>query len=220
MSLIILVTFFNFFFTQFLDSLAFEEVSYDYFNEVMAALGPQLKIVSFRSCKDIDLVRLLSPCALLEDLTICHNCSLIPTEPVDLSLPNLKKLRTAICLGKLSRLFEKKDTLTTLDVHCTHFGVDDVSEVSWPDIPVLWANLKHLSIFNLSPNLNMSVICDIVPQLKNLEFVMLPKEIKSSNEDKELYNQLKIQLESRKKEVRVYFNPSSKHSCCDYYSRV
>ena len=66
----------------------------------------------------------------------------------------------------------------------------------------------------------MSVICDIVPQLKNLEFVMLSKEIKSSNEDKELYNQLKIQLGSRKKEVRVYFNPSFTHSCCDYYSLV
>ena len=185
-------------------------------NAVLAFLGSNLLKLDFRSCKDIDLGHFL-PFLHLEDLNLDNNCSTTAIDveliQADAFLPNLKNISSEICLGKSSRLFEEKSTLTKLNLCCSHIGIAEASSCLWDSILKLWANVESLSISS-SPGLSIPTMCQIVSQLEKLKRVEFAKEFPWSEEESLLIHLLKEKLLAKKFEsYDCKFSKTTKSDC-------
>lgn len=119
-------------------------------------------------------------------------------------LPNLKMMFSGICLGKKSRLFEEKNSLTTLELHCSHIGTN-ASDFNWNDVPKFWVNLQELSI-SFTTGLRMDMLRQLILRLKNLQQLHLPSKLRHSTEDKILCPQLKHEFLNAPSSLDLKFN--------------
>lgn len=99
-------------------------------------MGVHIRHLSFLSCNDIDILELL-PCVQLKCLQFERQSSLKRDESAlesgltaETFLPQLEVFESNFCLGKRSRLFEEKSSLTGLDVWCSHIGTE-ASNLNW-----------------------------------------------------------------------------------------
>lgn len=115
-------------------------------------------------------------------------------------LPQLEKLYCFVtCLGEWSRLFElPRPALTEVAFHCAHFADSTGSPVNfWHELPNIWPNLVDLSVYSSCPNLTIKILSQIVPQMKKLEGLWLPSNLKETAAEKQEIQNLKTELEKR-----------------------
>jgi len=102
---------------------------------VLELFGPNLKNLIFRHSSTYPVMEDLSPCICLESLVFLDDCLLDtgsdPTHHADTFLPMLKNFRSSCCLGSSwSNVFEQKNSLVSLDLHCCHIGIGDMDDES------------------------------------------------------------------------------------------
>ena len=103
-----------------------------------------LESLTYQTCDDINLVD-VSSCPKLKSLKILgYTSSLIPKEKGlklrnDEFLPELTVLRSHICLGEWTSLFELSSKLTRISIKCCHIGIRVSSRNS---------NIPLLNLFN------------------------------------------------------------------------
>ena len=157
--------------------MTFGDLSPEYCEALVAALGDQLLSVTWKTDNDLSL---LAPCAHLEEL-IVKSVSDTPMRTPFLTenfLPGLEKLITNRCLFSFGRTFETvRPSLTQVQLNCAHFDCDEVSVCKWEDLPHLWPNLQHFSLYQHNQYLELDDMCKIFPHLKKLKSLVLPIEI-------------------------------------------
>ena len=96
---------------------------------ILEAFGSNLLHLTIY-CREEDRFNLadFALCPKLESLNI-KNCTLDEKEDVAALdpatfLPQLKSFTSNCCLGSRSRFFEEKSSLVSLDLHCSHIGLD------------------------------------------------------------------------------------------------
>jgi len=179
----------------------------------LSLFGPQLNKLNFStSNSNIDPVKELLPCTQLEALSISSLCTIVPLEAeipsADTFLPQLKTLKICICLREWSPLFEcHRPSLVSLLLACPHFAIASRGKFGWTDVPLLWPNVRHAHFLSCD-GFTMDLFCQIVPQLKSLRFLVIPKNINQSNEELQRFNKLCLQL---RKQVptgpRIFIHP-------------
>ena len=154
----------------------------DYRRAVLSILGHQLQGLSLCETTNIDVIAELEPCHQLEELEISYGCNLLPPPHVAVDfpsagtfLPHLKTLKINCCIGPWSPLFEReRPLLTKLELHCSHIGMTPRSKFNWIDVPNLWPNLREMTLY-YGEGLTVDTLREIVPQLKHLERLTIPK---------------------------------------------
>ena len=100
---------------------------------ILKAFGNGLQHLTLDSCRQINVADLMTYCTELESLNILGDSSMKPKmmestecflDEAVTFLPNLKNLKSEICLGDWSYLFEEKSTsLVRLTLSCCHIGI-------------------------------------------------------------------------------------------------
>lgn len=117
-----------------LESLTLLEVSPEYTKAILKAFGAGLQHLTLDSCRQINVADLMTYCTELESLNILGDSSMSPKMMESAAecflnegitfLPKLKSLKSEICLGDWSYLFEEKSiSLVRLTLSCCHIGI-------------------------------------------------------------------------------------------------
>lgn len=111
-----------------MDKITFLGVTPKFVKPILEIFGPKLDQLSFDSCGDINMIDLLL-CPSLRVFNITGSSNLSTFEDsskvaADTFLPHLQVLRSDICLGLWSRLFENKSEMTDVFIHCCHIGTE------------------------------------------------------------------------------------------------
>lgn len=112
-----------------MERITFLGVTPKFVKPILEIFGPKLDQLSFDSCCDINMIDLLlSPSLRVFNITGSSNLSTFEDSSkvaADTFLPHLQVLRSDICLGLWSRLFEEKsERLTDIFIHCCHIGTE------------------------------------------------------------------------------------------------
>jgi len=118
-----------------LDAIFISHLELPFIRPILNVFGPNLTSLHLNFDEDrrnkLDMAWLGGSCTQLKKLSLLsfqHPPITMDTEhdPVgwgaDTFLPLLTEFRTNICLGKWSPLFERKSTLTLLELFCCHVG--------------------------------------------------------------------------------------------------
>lgn len=111
-----------------MDKITFLGVTPKFVKPILEIFGPKLDQLSFDSCSDINMIDLLL-CPSLRVFNITGSSNLSTFEDsskvaAETFLPHLQVLRSDICLGLWSRLFENKSEMTDVFIHCCHIGTE------------------------------------------------------------------------------------------------
>ena len=167
------------------------------------------------SNSNIDPVKELLPCTQLEALSISPECTIVPLPTgaemplADTFLPQLKTLKICICLREWSPLFEcHRPSLVSLLLACPHFAIASRGEFGWTDLPLLWPNMRQVC-FSRSDEFTVDLLCQIAPQLKSLQYLVLPKNFCQSDEECQRLNKFCLQLRKQVPAgLRIFRHPS------------
>jgi len=94
-------------------------------------------------------------------------------------------------------------SLTELNLKCAHFGIVGASNLTWDDLSRLCPNLKDLNLFEPCKSLTLEKLRQITTQLPFLESILLPQEMLESDIEKQLGDELIIELEQRKFPIQL-----------------
>ena len=167
------------------------------------------------SNSNIDPVKELLPCTQLEALSISPECTIVPLPTgaempsADTFLPQLKTLNIFICLREWSPLFEcHRPSLVSLLLACPHFAIASRGEFGWTDLPLLWPNVSQLHFYR-NGGLTVNLLCQIVPQLKNLRVLSLPNVFCCSFQELRRFTIYKLLVLSPKVVISTHLAPTN-----------
>ena len=115
-----------------MEKVSLEDVPPKFVKPILKIFGPGLRHLTFWSFAEFNMADLI-PCNLLESLRIYGSLSSIlepPSNEVNIILrahsflPQLKVLKSDICLGQWLRLLEEKPEMTHIVLNCCHIGTE------------------------------------------------------------------------------------------------
>ena len=177
-----------------------------------------ISIVDFKFCSRLEELE-IPEIAPLSDGQLAHGpvkTKLLLMKEFKSFLPNLTKFKSTGCLGIQSFLFEEKNTLTHLDLACSHISTT-ASNCNWIQVSFLWQNLQELNIastVNLSPN----SLFVLVPRLRKLKsFTLTNRMLKEGDRSiEDLVTKLKKQSPAVNIISIIPFKPNT-NTLCPYH---
>jgi len=186
--------------------VSFRAVPSDFRQTALSVIGHQLQVLKFTNSQSVDIFAELFPFPQLKELIISSGCTLSPF-PVELPLavdnllPNLMKLTIFICLGQWSRVFEcHRPSLVSVRLACPHFNIPSRSRLKWNNLSNIWPNLRHLAFnraFNNTEGLELEILYQFIPQLKQLQLLTLPYDSPRSRERSQLFVEFVTQMRNQ-----------------------
>lgn len=130
--------------------------------------------LSYESVYNINPLE-LSSCTKLKSLEILERTSLMNGQSNDKDefLPRLKKLKTNVCLGSMSQLFQTKSSYTFLDIACCHVASE---ESEWMRIAQIWPHVQTLRI-RRTKGLNRMLARKVFPKFRKLKELALSESM-------------------------------------------
>lgn len=201
--------------------ITFGPVDAEYRKAILSSLGSQLISLCFVLGQDFDLIELL-PCTQLRQLVItkCEFKSTQTPIPKEVFLPALRFLHLQSCLEAPNLLHMEIPSLVELRLHCAHFGLPEVSNLNWNDLPLLYPNLRHFILCYPCKSLTLDLVRKFPLELANLKSIELPLEMLPSNKERQLGYELTTHLELSSS-VRLLFTTLKEKDVlifgdCDY----
>jgi len=160
-----------------LNKVSFNDVSSDYRQVILDRFCNDLMELSYESVYNINPLE-LSSCTKLKSLEMLERTSLMSHatskgDDQDDFLPRLKKLKTNVCLGSMSRLFQAKSSYTFLDIACCHVASE---ESEWMQIDQIWPHVQTLRI-RRSKGLNRTLAQKVFSKFGKLKELALSESM-------------------------------------------
>ena len=141
---------------------------------LLETFGSKLLKLKLHFCRDVHPL-LLRSCSRLETLELISECSFVEgiAIPPGSFLPNLKKMRSEVCLGEYAECFLRKPSLVDVELLC--FSLLTTSE-QWQTIRDMWPQLECFR-FHYGKGLTQDVVRDAFSRYCRLKRLAMPKDI-------------------------------------------